>query len=83
MPDLPTAPKTEPWLAGYIRRGDPDLEPARNRARKAAVGEALRNRFGTGPTLHVRAHPGTTAAGERVVVDHHGVAVAKPEDDRP
>lgn len=83
MPQIPV-PKAEPWLAGYLRAGDADLEPARERARRAAAGEAVRRRVNDEEPMHVRGHTSatvlTTAATERVVVDHRGIAVAKPED---
>ncbi|WP_456824172.1 hypothetical protein [Cellulomonas sp. P5_E12] len=79
-------PKHEDYLRGYIRPEDTDLELARERARRAAAGEATRRRVGDEPELRVRKVDGdkiTTAAGPRVVVNHLGVAVAKREDVEP
>lgn len=87
MPSTIAIPKAEAYLRGYVRDGDVDLEPARERARRAAAGEATRRRVEDEPELRVRrvADGGqlTTSAGPRVVVDRFGQAVAKREDVEP
>jgi len=86
MPTNFTIPKSESYLRGYVRDGDADLEPARERARRAAAGEVVRRRVNDEPELRVRIADGsllTTDGRERVVVGHEGRAIAKREDVQP